>query len=403
MGEGGRALGMAGFALLALAIEVAIALGSLHGGTLPLSALGVYHDGHLYVEIARSFPVPYAAEGASYLGQAPGYPALIYLIRNLTPDAWVDWGMAALLASWIPGALCAAAFYALCADLGWRPFWPTLLFAVANPRWLSVAATPHSEPLAMLFAILCLLAYQRRRLGGCVAWLSLAVLTRFPALLLGLPIAFGTLVVRRERTPARIALLLTPLVAFGIFNLYLALHIPGFHGIWAAHQVHWQTAWTWPFDALLHPGPTWTFLRGSPAFWVTYASLAVYVLACALALGPDERERWPLALWIGVMVLFHVSLGGRIGSWDFTRLAILAWPAAVVAFWGRFGTRARPLPVAALSLSLLATGVWFAVGQTRLAVSYQTRAQPYLAPAIARLDADAPRWIDFERLVRERR
>jgi len=398
-----RIAAMLGLGVLAFGLELAIAALSLRGGALPLPALGVYHDGHLYLEIARSFPLPYAAEGASYVGQAPGYPALIALIRSLTPDAWVSWGLAALLASWIPAALCAPAFYALVESLGWRPFWPTLLFVVGNPRWLSVAATPHTEPLAMLFAILCLAAYQRRRLGACVAWLSLAILSRFPALLLGLPIAFGTLVARRERRPGRVATLALPLVAFGLLNLYLLWRVPGFRGIWAAHQVFWETHWTWPFASLLQPDRTWNFLSGTSAFFLTYASVGVYLLACAATLGSGARERWHLGVWVGALLLFHVCLGGRIGSWDLTRLAILAWPAAVLALWGRFGRRVRPLPVAALSLALLGVGVWFALGQTRLAVAYQTRAQPYLAGAIERLDADEPEWIDFEQRARERR
>jgi hypothetical protein len=394
---------MVGLAVFAFALEVAIAVFSLRGSAVPLSALGVYHDGHLYLEIARSFPLPYSVDGSSYVGQAPGYPALIYLIRTLTPDVWVNWGMAALLASWIPAALCAPAFYALCGSLGWRPLWPTLIFVVANPRWLSAAATPHTEPLAMLFAILALTAYQRRRLGASMAFLSLAVLTRFPALLLGLPIAFGTLVVRREWSAPRIATLATPLIAFGLLNLYLWARVPGFEGIWAAHQIFWQTHWTWPFASLLQPGQTWSFLSGTAAFWLTYASVAVYLLSVVLALRPAERERWHLGIWVGVLLLFHVSLGGQIGTWDLTRLAILAWPAAVVALWGAFGLQARTLPVAMLTMSLLGVGIWFGLGQTRLAVSYQTRAQPYLAPAIERLDADTPEWIDFEQRAGARR
>jgi hypothetical protein len=394
---------MLGLALFAFGLEAAIAVLSLRGGSTSLSALGVYHDGHLYLEIARSFPLPYSADGSSYVGQAPGYPALIYLIRILTPDAWVNWGMAALLASWLPAALCAPAFYALCGSLGWRPFWPTLLFVVANPRWLSVAATPHTEPLAMLFAILCLTAYQRRRLGWCVAFLSFAILTRFPALLLGLPIAFGTLVVRRERGVAQIATLAVPLLAFGLFNLYLLARVPGFEGIWAAHQIFWQTEWTWPFASLLQPDQTWSFFSGTAAFYLTYASVAGYLISCALSLRSAERERWHLGVWVGVLLLFHVSLGGQIGTWDLTRLAILAWPAAMLALWGAVVVNARPIPLAVLSTALLGIGVWFALGQTRLAVSYQTRAQPYLAPAIERLDADMPQWIDFEQRAREQR
>ena len=123
---------------LALAFQVATAALAAQSAGIPLAHLGVYFDGHLYIEIAKSFPLPYAPEGRHYLGHAPGYPALIALLRQLTPASWVDWGLAALLASWIPAALSASAFHALCRAAGCAPLWPTLLFVVANPRWLLI-------------------------------------------------------------------------------------------------------------------------------------------------------------------------------------------------------------------------------------------------------------------------
>jgi hypothetical protein len=59
---------------------------------LPVRALSVYFDGHLYIEIAKSFPLPYPPESFDYMGHAPGYPALIYLGRRLSVDdpGWID-------------------------------------------------------------------------------------------------------------------------------------------------------------------------------------------------------------------------------------------------------------------------------------------------------------------------
>lgn len=397
------ALAMAFLTALALALPVAIAAVSAERAGLALSSLGVYHDGHLYIEIARSFPWPYAAEGASYVGQAPGYPALIALVHAVTPDVWVDWGMAALLAAWLPAAACAPAFYALCRAMGWAPFWPALLFVVANPRWVSLAATPHTEPLAVLFAVLCLTAWARGRLGASAGWLSAAALTRFPALLLGAPLAFDVLVLRRQRDLRRWLWLALPLIAFAAHNLYLALRVPGFSGIWGAHQVFWKASFTWPFAHFFDPVGTWQFLSGTAAFWLTYASLGFYLVAIAVGARRSQAERRMLALWVAVLVLFHVSLAGYIGAWDFTRLVILAWPAALVLVWSPLAPRLPAWGAGGLALAGGVLSVWFALGQTATAIGYQSRAQDYLRDAIERLHEDEPHWIDFERLEREPR
>jgi hypothetical protein len=348
---------------LALAMPVGIATVSAARAGIPLSALGAYHDGHLYIEIARSFPLPFAAEGMSYVGQAPAYPALIALLHALTPDAWVDWGMASLLASWLPAAASAAAFYALCLATGLAPIWPTLLFVVCNPRWVSVAATPHTESLALLFAVLCLLAYARGRLTACMGWLSLAALTRFPALLLGAPLAFGVRVLRHQTASRRWLQLSLPIVAFALYNLYLFVRVPGFSGIWGAHQVFWEASFTWPFASFADPLGTWQFMAWTAAFWITYASLAFYLVALVLAARRSEGELRMLSLWIGVLVLFHVSLGGYIGAWDFTRLVILAWPAAWLGVWRWVAPRAPVAAVGGVAAVAAVFSVWFALGR----------------------------------------
>ena len=60
----------------------------------------------------------------------------------------------ATFASWVPAALSAVAFYVLCRELDLEPLWPTVAYVVANPRWLSVASTPHAEGLAMLLLLI---------------------------------------------------------------------------------------------------------------------------------------------------------------------------------------------------------------------------------------------------------
>src|SRR5512139_645341 len=99
--EAGRMAGLFAFALL---VHGAIMQMSARAAGLPLASLGVYFDGHMYLEIARSFPLPYAAEGIAYTGFAPGYPALIYATRLLVPAALAGWTSLALLSSLVPAA-----------------------------------------------------------------------------------------------------------------------------------------------------------------------------------------------------------------------------------------------------------------------------------------------------------
>jgi len=388
---------------LALTTQLGLALVGVREAGLPLSGLGVYFDGHLYLEIARSFPLAYSPHGLDYLGHSPGYPALVWLLHGILPGRWFDWGGALLLASWIPAALAVGLFYQLCRELRIEAFWPSVLFIFGNPRWMTLSATPHPEPLAMLFVIAMLIAYLRNRLIWCVILLSLAVLTRYPALLLGLPIAFGTLLMRRDRSPRTIAILSIPLVVFGLLNLYLYLHIPDFAGIAEAHKVFWVTGPSWPFAELWRNAARWIWPKDYPLFDVTYASVLFYVAMIPLGCRPSERRVWLLSVWVATIVLFHVSLSGILGVWDFTRLVVLAWPAALLIFWRVFGTRMHTAGAAALCLLALLFGCWFANAQLRNVLDFQTTSQPFLERKIRTLDSNRPDWINFRARIRQAR
>ncbi|HEY8155858.1 MAG TPA: hypothetical protein VII72_17135 [Myxococcota bacterium] len=381
---------------LSLCLQIAIAVQVTRATAMPLSWLAAFFDGYLYLDIARSFPLPFSPEGRDYLGQAPGYPALIYLARQLTPLDPVNWGALALATSWLSAALCAGAFHLVCRAAGIAPFWPSVAFVVANPRWLSVAATAHPEGLAMLFVLLTAAAQLRGRTGWAVLWLSLAGLTRFPALLIGAALAFDLLFVQRRRDRRTLALLSLPLLAFAAHNLYLFLRIPGYAGMGEAHSVFWDTHLTWPFAALLENALAW--LRGTapgPNFALTYASVTFYVVALALGLREREPRLRFLVVWVGAIVLFHVSLAGEWGGFDFARLAILAWPAALLLVWRRVRFSAPPAAAAAGWAVAGALSAAITVNLLADAVRWQRASYPWPVISIRRLEAEQPFWFDF--------
>jgi hypothetical protein len=369
---------------------------------LPVRALSVYFDGHLYIEIAKSFPLPYPPESFDYMGHAPGYPALIYLGRLLTPSALVDWGGLALMASWLPAALAAGAFYLVCKGVGERPFWPSVLFAVANPRWATLAASAHSEPLAMLAVTLCLAAYLHGRLALAMVLLASASLCRFPAILLGLPLAIGVLVQRRDVRLRSFVLISLPLLAFGLWNLYLSMRAPNFQGLYASHRVTGAFEFTWPFLALFNY-TRWFFgwgtfaqIMGNPSGGPAVMAAAVYLLSVVVGFRRRERPLWVLPLWVLVIVLFHGSLSDL--SWDFSRLAILAWPASLLILWRWAGRRASTAVLIAICVVLAGYSFWAAILHIRAAVAFQTLHQPFLVDKIAQLGSDEPSWVDFRAL-----
>jgi len=408
-------LELAGVVALALAVPVLVAVLGTYGAGRPLSDFGVFYDGHLYIEIARSFPLPFADAARDYLGQAPGYPALVALMRAMTPSGLVDWGGAALLASWIPAALAAGAFYLLCRDVGLWALGPSLLFTLANPRWLVVVSGARPEPLAMLLTILLTRAALRGRLGVAVGLLSALSLVRFPALLLGAPLAVCVLFISRHsegagaplsfRQSGRVLLrslawLAVPLVVFGLYHLYLELWLTDFPGIWGAHRIFWDTHLTWPFS-FLRAGLNRRFWgRDATLYVLTYVSLAFYLLSIVAGFRLRDRRLWFLPLSTAALVLFHASLSGLTGAWDFTRLVILAWPSALLCICLAVPPLSRGLVSVSLALVLGTFSFAFARGKIEHTVGRQSRIQPFLAESIERLDEDEPRWIDFRELHR---
>jgi hypothetical protein len=379
----------------ALAVHLATVWGAAAAAGVPASHIAVYYDGHLYLEIARSFPIPYAAKGIAYTGFAPGYPALIYLLRLLVPDALASWGALALIASVVPAALAAVAFHLLGRELGLASLWPSLAFVAINSRWLLVSATAHPEPLALCLALLCFVAHLRGRLGLACVLLALAGLTRFPALLLGPALAYDLLVRQKRRDLRTLAWLSVPPLAFVLFVAYLHLRIPSYPGIAAAHSAFWQPHVTWPFATLVATARPSFWGAGNLAFELTYLWVGLYLLSIALGLRPADAPRRFLALWVAAIVFFHASLSEIIGAWAFRRLVLLAFPAALLILWRAGGERLPRTLLAPTLAGLVAFGTWLTVRDVSDVVARQAGGHPFLVQAIARLDTDVPHWVYF--------
>ncbi len=375
---------------------VAVALGIARAAEIPLPTLALFFDGHLYLEIAKSFPLPYGPGSLDYTGYAGGYPAFAAAIRLVVPDSLASWGTVLLLASWIPAALCTGVFYTLCRQVGAPPLAGALLFVVANPRWVAVCATAHSEPLAMLFVLLTLLAYVRGRLVACAVWLTLAGFVRHPAVMLIVPLVADQLLRgERRRTLCWLAL---PLVGQALVHVYLTMRVPEFES--AAHtlRLFWQPQLTWPFASFFAYGwdlniPYDYFLSEVTLFFAVF-----YLVAIVVGFRPSERALWVFPMWVALNVLSHASLSGGTGVLVFTRLVILAWPAALLIVWRLVGPclSVRMRVAAIAGCGLFATT--FAVQYPALVVPWQSAfLDPALSERMHTLDHPEPRWIRFPR------
>lgn len=379
-----------------LAYLAAVAAGIAWVAGIPLPALSLFFDGHLYLEIAKSFPLPYGPGALDYSGYAAGYPAFAYGTKVFLPDTLGGWGGAMLLASWLPAALSTGAFWLLCRELGVPALGGALLFLLANPRWVAVSATAHSEPLAMLLVLLALLAHFRGRVLACAVLITLAGFARHPAVMLIAPIG-ADLLLRRERN-RKLLYLTLPVAGQVLVHVYLTARVPGFESVPETLRLFWQPELTWPFAAFFE----FPWGRRIPYDWflseVTLASAVFYVLAILAGLRPAERAFRVLPMWVALDVLAHVSMSGGTGVLVFTRLVLLAWPAALLIALrlARDVVPPRTLVAAAIALGVFSTT--FAVRYPALVVPWQSRFLPQtIAKRIDSIDHPEPRWESFSR------
>ncbi len=385
------------FALGLLLFAATASLAARRAG-VPLGSLALHYDGLLYLTIAKSFPIPFAPEALHYASHPPGFPALVWLAHLVLPPSLAGWDLVMLWTTWLCGALSTVAFYVLCRTAGVAPLLPSLVFLLGNPALIHIGATAHAEPLALLLLILCLIAYLREHLTLCATLLALAALTRYPALVLVAPLVF-TVVLVRQRVDVRTVLPLgLPILAVGLMSVYLFQRIPDFHGLWDAHKVFWDTGASVPFLEMFQHLPRY---GSDPSLHstLTYASLAVYLLAVVVGLLRRDGKLLLLPLWVATLVGFQVSLSGREAFQSFARFALLAWPPTVLILWRWIGARLPRAAVLGFCVASGALGLWFAQRNIAAAIALAgdtTKLQETV-------ESEEPVWLDFRAGGSERR
>lgn len=370
----------------------------------PVGELSVFFDGHMYLSIARSLPLPYSEHALDYAGHSPGYPAAAWLTHVATPNSLVNWGDAMLLALWIPAAAAVALFFVVVQKLEADPWIPTLAFAIANPVWLLSSATPHAEPLAVALLLGALLAHLNGRAAIAGIALALAVLTRLPSAVLGAWLFFGILAAHQFRFRPNLIHAFGSIAAFALLNAYLYWRIPVFEGISQAHSVFWNTSVVWPFAGLIAGlgSDLWTH----PGFEITYGLLALYFVAMGAAAWTRDRMSLELGLWVLLTAGAAASFRGLLGLWDYPRLSIPAWPAALLIV-ARTSRHVRSRAATAIACVLIAVGasvgLWSLLAEGRGPYQSQLVRFPWLEREMKSLDRDAPRWVNFRTFHRQRR
>jgi hypothetical protein len=384
------------FALALLLFAATASLAAQRAG-VPLGSLAIHYDGLLYLTIAKSFPTPFAPEALHYASHPPGFPALVWLVHWVVPPSVAGWDLVMLWTTWLCGALSTVAFYVLCRTAGVTPLLPSLLFLLGNPAWIHLGATAHAEPLALLLLILSLIAYLREHLTSCGALLALAALTRYPALVLVAPVVFTVVLVRQRINVRTLLPLGLPILVVGLMSIYLFQRIPDFHGLWDAHKVFWDTGFSVPFLEMFRHLPRY---GSDPSLHstVTYASLAVYLLAVVVGLLRRNGKLLLLPLWVATLVGFQVSLNGHEAFQSFVRFALLAWPPTVLILWRWIGARLPRSAVLGFCLASGVLGLWFAQRNIAAAIALAgdtTEIQKTV-------EQDEPVWLDFRGGGRQR-
>lgn len=324
--------------LWALALRAALLVFIIGRTGFSARDLALIYDGHVYILIAKSFPTPYVGierifpvfrDSSFFTGWFPLYPAAIALVNALVRDA----AWSALLASQLLGALAIALFSTLARRVTTRPALATFFFAFFPPTWLLTGTLAFVEPAFLC----CLIASAELFLDGrdwqAAVFAGLAaVAQKTGVLFLVVLLAAMTHKERRARGP-KYALALGGLAVLAAYLAFV------FGDPLAIARIQSQAFAGFPFqvpfssiaEGLL--APTQPF---EGHFWLRKVLIAsscgfyLWALAGARA-GRDAASRL-LRVWLGVALLFHVTLRiyNLYGYYSFARYLVMGAPAAVL-------------------------------------------------------------------------
>jgi hypothetical protein len=327
--------------LAGIAVRV-VALLIARGATgLPVEQLALYFDGHEYITIAQSFPLPYGPDLWLETNWLPGYPLAIAIAFQVVGN----YAVAALLVSILASAATAPLLFALARGRpGAVP--AAMLLTVGPTMWLTASSLAHSESLFVPLVLATVLLGRRGYFSAALATGVLAAATRHAGLLLT-PILLVQCWERGERRPLPLAACALPALVLPLLNLYLHARIPGYPGLLSGMTkvVYGANTLDIPFRSLLQ-GRAWAALDRWEAV-LNILSLVAVVVGMLDALWQRDFD---LAVWAGAFLALVVSLKG---SWAFPSIGRFLLPALPVALLALARLRLSRPVVAAICASLL--------------------------------------------------
>lgn len=352
-----------------------------HAARVPWKDLALMYDGHVYVLIARSAPYfytniekffPVYKNSEYFTGWFPVYPAAISVANLLANDLRV----AALLASQLLSSAAVALFYLLAKKTVKRPLLAAFLFCFFPPTWLLTGSLAFVEPAFALLFIAAFLCLHEKRWAGATVLASLVVVTQKSGFLV-LAI-FGLILWRQEGSRAfkRLPWALAALIPLASLQAYLWT---AFNDPWINVRVQREIFGTslvgFPFQAMLSGlASSEQIFEGN--FWLRKAligaSCLFYTGVCVWGWKKRRPASEPLLIWLSVVLLFNVSLGGIWPYYAFGRFMTLAAPAAILLIVDRLPSWSGPATVAALAL-LLVAAFFTAIIETQDAVTLMNR------------------------------
>jgi 4-amino-4-deoxy-L-arabinose transferase-like glycosyltransferase len=311
-------------------------------------------DGHLYMLVARTMPLPYAGAHeifplipypAYITCWFPGYPTLIATFHWIVGDL----RLAAMLAPLATGLVTTLIVRRIAAIVGERPVLTGLVFAVCPIGWVLSSSLALCDSLFAALTAAMVLAVLRKRIWMAVGFAGAALLTQKAGVLappLGAVLVFRNLYSRRDWL--RASRFLLAFAALAGLQLYL-------WWLFGDPLINFKTAeslfgfsdgrlgLTWPgipfVEGFLNPHPITVGKRLTTAATLAFYLLAAGIAAVKLVRHREHRFRYfALLVWIMYPLLFFGSLNTPWPYMTLWRYMTISAPAAVCvycALWPR--------------------------------------------------------------------
>ncbi len=317
----------AALALAALAARAAFLAAAASATGVAWRDLALRYDGHVYLEIAKTFPRLYVSEQGPYLTTwFPLYPALIRLAGFLTGDLRT----AALAVSLAAATAAVLLFRRLAGRFSRRPLLAAGLFVFFPPMWLLTGSLSFVEPVFLCAVLAAVIAAVEDRPGLAAAAGAAAVLSQKSGFLVpGIAVLVAW---DRGRFDRRwLAALVVPALAQAALQGYLwRLYGDPLINVKVTRATFGGAFFGVPFSAFLRGIVTPSAFGGAWRRAAIALSGFGYLALTGAAWRRGAAEERPLLIWLGVVLAFYFSLGGFWAFHALPRYLLMAAPAALL-------------------------------------------------------------------------